>query len=253
MKLTGKVAIITGASKGIGKGIAIRYAKEGASVVLASRSMDLLSSIVDQIKKEGGKALALEVDVCQHESVEAMVAKSVKHFGRLDIMVNNAGISMARPSEELLPADWQRALDTDLSGMFYGCQSAARQMIPQGGGCIINITSMFGFVAVPQRAAYCSSKAAANMLTKVLAVEWAKKNIRVNAIAPGYIRTELVQGIIDRGLISVPAIEKRTPLGRIGEVQDLMGLAVYLAGDESSFMTGSVISIDGGWEAYGYL
>ena len=253
MKLAGKVAIITGASKGIGKGIAVRYAKEGASVVLASRSMGLLSSIVDQIKKEGGKALALKVDVCRHESVEAMVAESVKHFGRLDIMVNNAGISMAHPSEELLPKDWQRALDTDLSGLFYGCQCAARRMIPQGGGCIINITSLYGIVAAPGRAAYCASKAAANMLTKVLAIEWAKKNIRVNAIAPGYIRTELVQGIIDKGLISVPAIEKRTPLGRIGEVQDLMGLAVYLAGDESGFMTGSVINIDGGWEAYGSI
>lgn len=132
MRLAGKVAIITGASKGIGKGIAIRYAKEGASVVLASRSMDLLSSIVDQIQKEGGKALALEVDVCRYESVESMVTQSIKQFGRLDIMVNNAGISMAYPSEELSPRDWQRALDTDLSGVFYGCQCAARRMIPQG-------------------------------------------------------------------------------------------------------------------------
>jgi len=182
-----------------------------------------------------------------------MVAKSVEHFGRLDIMVNNAGISMAHPSEELSPKDWQQALDTDLSGMFYGCQCAARKMIPQGGGCIINITSVYGIVAAPGRAAYCSSKAAGNMLTKVLAVEWAKKNIRVNAIAPGYFRTELVQGVIDKGMLPLRAIEKRTPLGRIGEVKELLGLAVYLASDESAYMTGSVINIDGGWEAYGYL
>ncbi len=253
MKLKSKVAIITGASKGIGKGIAIRYAQEGASVVLASRSMDLLSAIADQIRQDGGKALALEVDVCNFESVEAMVAQSVEHFGRLDIMVNNAGISMAHPSEELSPKDWQQALDTDLSGMFYGCQCAARKMIPQGGGCIINITSVYGIVAAPGRAAYCSSKAAGNMLTKVLAVEWAKKNIRVNAIAPGYFRTELVQGVIDKGMLPLGAIEKRTPLGRIGEVKELLGLAVYLASDESAYMTGSVINIDGGWEAYGYL
>jgi 3-oxoacyl-[acyl-carrier protein] reductase len=253
MKLSGKVAIITGASKGIGKGIAVRYAREGASVVLASRSLDLLASIAGQIQQEGGKALALEVDVRRHESVEAMVDKTVKQFGRLDIMVNNAGISMAHPSEDLSPQDWQRALDTDLSGVFFGCQCAARRMIPQGGGCIINITSVYGLVAAPGRAAYCASKAAGNMLTKVLAVEWAKKNIRVNAIAPGYFRTELVQGVIDKGMLPLGAIEKRTPLGRIGEVQDLLGLAVYLASDESSFMTGSVINIDGGWEAYGYL
>lgn len=253
MKLSGKVAIITGASKGIGKGIAIRYAQEGASVVLASRSVDLLSSIAGQIRKEGGKALPLELDVTRYQSVENMVNKSIEHFGRLDIMVNNAGISMAHPSEELSAKDWQRALDTDLSGVFYGCQCAARKMIPQGGGCIINITSVYGLVAAPGRAAYCASKAAGNMLTKVLAIEWAKKNIRVNAIAPGYFRTELVQGVIDKGMLPLGAIEKRTPLGRIGEVQDLLGLAVYLASDESSYMTGSIINIDGGWEAYGYI
>ncbi len=252
-KLSGKVAVITGASKGIGNGIALAYAQEGASVVLASRSMELLASRVDEIGKKGGKALALEVDVKSHESVAAMVEKAVEHFGRLDIMVNNAGISMVCPSEDLNPADWQRALDTDLSGVFYGSQCAARKMIPQGGGCIINITSVYGLVAAPGRAAYCASKAACNMLTKVLAVEWARKNVRVNAIAPGYFRTELVQGVIDQGMLPLEGIEKRTPLGRIGEVRDLLPLAVYLASDESSFMTGSVINIDGGWEAYGYL
>lgn len=253
MKLKDKVAVITGASKGIGKGIAARYAEEGAAVVLASRSMDLLAAAAGEIRKQGGEALALEVDVADFESMEAMVGRAVEHYGRLDILVNNAGISMARPSEELPPRDWQRALDTDLSGVFYGCQCAARRMIPQGGGCIINITSVYGLVAAPGRAAYCASKAAGNMLTKVLAIEWAAKNIRVNAIAPGYFRTELVQGVIDKGMLPLGAIEKRTPLGRIGEVPELLGLAVYLASDDSAYMTGSIINIDGGWEAYGYL
>jgi 3-oxoacyl-[acyl-carrier protein] reductase len=253
MKLAGKVAIVTGASKGIGKGIAIRYAQEGASVVLASRSMDLLSSIAEQIGKEGGKALAVEVDVRKYESIENMVNKTVEHFGRLDILVNNAGVGMAVPSEELNPKHWQRALDIDLSGVFYGCQCAARKMIPQGGGSIINITSAFGLVAVPARAAYCASKAGCNMLTKVLGIEWAKKKVRVNAIAPGYIRTEMVKEIIAKGMLSVETIEKRTPMGRIGEVEELLGMAVYMASDDSSFMTGAVVSIDGGWEAYGYV
>lgn len=253
MKLKKKVAIITGASKGIGKGIATRFAQEGAAVVLASRSVDLLSSIAEQIKREGGKAIALEVDVSCCESVEAMVNKAVEHFGRLDIMVNNAGIAMAHPSEGLSVKDWQRTLDTNLSGVFYGCQCAARKMIPQGGGCIINISSVYGLVAAPARAAYCASKAAVNMLTKVLAIEWANKNIRVNAIAPGYFRTELVQGVIDKGMLPLGAIEKRTPLGRIGEVEELLSLAVYLASNESSYMTGTIINVDGGWEAYGYL
>ncbi len=254
MKLKDKVAIITGASKGIGKGIAIRYAEEGAAVVVASRSEDVLASIALQIQEAGGRALALSLDVRSAESVEAVVQKAVKEYGRLDIMVNNAGISMVHPSEELKPEDWQRALETDLFGVFYGCQSAARQMIAQGtGGCIINVTSVYGLVAAPMRAAYCTSKAGANMLTKLLASEWASKNIRVNAIAPGYIRTELVQQLIDRGALPVGAIEKRTPQGRIGEVSDVLALAVLLACDESAFMTGSIITVDGGWAAYGYL
>lgn len=254
MRLDGKVAIITGASKGIGKAIAIRYAEEGATVVLASRSEDLLASIASAIGDAGGRALALTVDVRRPESLEAVVKKTVSEFGRLDIMMNNAGISMAHPSEDLKPEDWQRALETDLFGVFYGCQSAARQMLRQEtGGCIINISSMYGIVAAPMRAAYCASKAGANMLTKLLASEWAGKNIRVNAIAPGYIRTELVQGIIDKGILPMEAIKKRTPQGRIGEVEDLLGIAVLLASDESSFMTGAVIPVDGGWSAHGYL
>jgi NAD(P)-dependent dehydrogenase (short-subunit alcohol dehydrogenase family) len=253
MRLDKKVAFVTGASKGIGKGIALRYAQEGAKVVVASRSSDLLNAVVEQIRASGGEALALPVDVRRAQSVQSAVDDTVKAYGRLDIMVNNAGISMVNPSEDLAPEDWSRALETDLFGVFYGCQSAARQMMKQGGGAIINITSVYGMVAAPMRAAYCASKAAANHLTKVLAVEWASKKIRVNAIAPGYVRTELVQDVMDRGLLPLEGIKKRTPQGRMGEVEDLMGLAVYMASDESSFMTGSVVPIDGGWTAYGYL
>jgi len=253
MKLQDKVALITGASKGIGKGIALRYAQEGATVVLASRSMDLLSMTADEIKSRGGNALAQEVDVRSSDSIQIAVDRTVAQFGRLDIMVNNAGISMAHPSEDLAPEDWTRAVETDLFGVFYGCQSAARQMMKQAGGCIINITSIYGLVAAPMRAAYCASKAAGNMLTKVLASEWAAKKIRVNAIAPGYIRTELVQGVIDKGLLPVGAIEKRTPQGRMGEVEDVLGAAVFLAGDEADYVTGSILTVDGGWTAHGYL
>ncbi len=253
MRLKNKVAIVTGASKGIGKAIAIAYAREGASVVLASRSLDLLTAIEKQIKEAGGEAAAMSLDVRDPDSVNSMVENTVKKYGRLDVLVNNAGVSMAHPSESLSAENWKNALETDLYGVFYGCQAAARVMIPQGGGCIINVTSVYGIVAAPGRLAYCASKAAANMLTKVLAAEWAVKKIRVNAIAPGYTRTELVQGVIDKGMISLPAIEKRTPMGRIGEAQEMVGIAVYMASDESSFMTGSVVNVDGGWAAYGYL
>jgi 3-oxoacyl-[acyl-carrier protein] reductase len=252
--MQGKVAIITGASKGIGKGIAERYAREGAAVILASRSLGLLEEIAEGIKRAGGRALALELDVRNSGSVESVVRRTVEAFGRLDIMVNNAGVSMAHPSEELASADWERALETDLFGVFYGCQSAARQMMTQPeGGLIINITSIYGMVAAPMRAAYCASKAGANMLTKLLASEWASKKIRVNAIAPGYIRTELVQGVIDKGMLPLGAIERRTPQGRIGEVEDVVGLAAFLAGEEAGFITGGVYAVDGGWTAYGYV
>jgi 3-oxoacyl-[acyl-carrier protein] reductase len=254
MKLKDKVAIITGASKGIGKAIAERYAKEGARVMLASRSLEVLEEIANQIKDSGGQASAMEVDVCDHDSIEDLVRRTVSEYSCLDIMVNNAGISSAHASVDLTPDIWDQAVKTDLYGVFYGCQSAARVMMNQAfGGCIINITSMYGISAVPMRAAYCASKAGANMLTRVLSSEWASHGIRVNAIAPGYIRTELVQDIIDRAILDTEAIEKRTPLGRMGEVRDIEGLAVYLAGDEASFVTGSIFTVDGGWTAYGYI
>lgn len=253
MKLKGKVAIVTGASKGIGKGIAEAYAKEGASVVLASRSMDLLETSVQEIRQAGGEALAVSIDIRNVESINDLVKKTVDRYGRLDLLVNNAGITMGAPSEDLAPEDWRTAIETDLFGVFFASQAAARIMLPQGGGGIINISSVNGILAAPRRAAYCASKAAVNALTKVLAIEWADRKIRVNAIAPGYVRTELVQDVIDKGAISLDAILRRTPQGRIGEVEDIAGLAVYLASDESSYMTGSVVVIDGGWAAYGYL
>jgi NAD(P)-dependent dehydrogenase (short-subunit alcohol dehydrogenase family) len=252
MKMKNKVAIVTGASKGIGKGIAIRFAKEGAAVVLASRTMNLLQKAASEINEAGGRALALEVNVMDAFSVENMVRQTVEEFGQIDILVNNAGIAMAFPSEKLDPAEWDKALKTDLYGVFYGCQSAARRMVDRGG-CIINISSIYGIVAAPMRASYCASKAACNMLTKVLAVEWAKWKIRVNAIAPGYIRTELTQELIQKGILELSAIEKRTPQGRIGEVSDVISAAVYLASDEASYVTGTILTIDGGWTAYGYL
>lgn len=253
MKIENKVAIVTGASKGIGKAIATRFAREGASLVVASRSRDALEKVAHEIKSAGGEALVVTVDVRSADSVDELVKKTVSHYGRLDLLVNNAGITMGGASEELSPEDWRTAMETDLFGVFFACQAAARVMIPQGGGNIINISSVNGILAAPRRAAYCSSKAGVNALTKVLAIEWADRNIRVNAIAPGYVRTELVQDVIDKGAISMEAILRRTPQHRIGEVEDIAGLAVYMASDESSYMTGSIVAIDGGWTAYGYL
>jgi len=253
MKLKNKVAVVTGASKGIGKAVALAFAREGASVVPASRTPAALEDVVREIRAAGGEASAVSVDVRSVDSINALVKKAVDRYGRLDLLVNNAGITMGGPSEDLAPEDWRAALETDLFGVFYACQAAARVMIPQGGGNIINISSVNGILAAPRRAAYCASKAAVNELTKVLAIEWADRKIRVNAIAPGYVRTELVEDVIHKGAISLEAILKRTPQGRNGEVGDIASLAVYMAGDESSYMTGSIVNIDGGWLAYGYL
>jgi len=254
VKLKDKVALITGASKGIGKGIAERYALEGATVVLASRSEDLLAALQKKIQADGGQSAYCLIDVRNADSIQSAVDYTVEKFGKLDIMVNNAGISMVHPSETLSVENWTRTMETDLFGVFYGCQAAGRQMLKQDrGGCIINLSSMYGSVAAPMRAAYCTSKAGVNMLTKVLAVEWADRHIRINGIAPGYIKTELVGELIANGTLPAAALEKRTPQGRLGEVEDVLGAAVFLASDESLFITGSTVTMDGGWSAYGYL
>jgi 3-oxoacyl-[acyl-carrier protein] reductase len=253
MKLENKIALVTGASKGLGKAIALRYCAEGATVLLASRNKASLAEISDQINSSGGYALAVSMDVTDPVSVQQAVDHAVENFGRLDIMVNNAGISMIVPTVELSPDQWRATMETNLFGVFYGCRSAGQQMIKQGGGCIINMSSILGQNAAPMRAAYSTSKSAVNMLTKVLAIEWAKEKIRVNAIAPGYIRTEMVQKSIDQDLFSLKEIEKRTPLGRMGNVGDIAEAALFVASDAASFMTGEIMTIDGGWTAYGYL
>jgi len=253
MRLRGLVAVVTGASRGIGEDIAIRYSKEGATLMLSSRNEALLSNVKRKIEERGGSASYITADVGNPDEIDKVIAETVRLYGKLDIMVNNAGISMVRASEELTAEDWKAAFDINLFGMFYGCRAAAQQMIPNGGGSIINITSIFASSPVPMRAAYCTSKAGGNMLTKVLAAEWADRNIRVNAIAPGYIETELVQNAMNKGLIEVEKIKNRTPQRRMGSVEDVSRLAVYLASEEASFMTGAIVTVDGGWLAYGFV
>lgn len=253
MKLKNKIALVTGASKGLGKAIALRLSTEGATVLLASRNIASLTELSDQINNCGGRTLAISMNVTDPASVQRAVDSAVKNFGRLDIMVNNAGISMIVPTVELSTDQWCLAMETNLFGVFYGCRSAGQQMIKQGSGCIINISSILGQNAAPMRAAYSTSKAAVNMLTKVLAIEWAKEKIRVNAIAPGYIHTEMVQKSMDKDLFSDEMIKKRTPMGRLGSVEDIAEAALFVASDAASFMTGEILTIDGGWTAYGYV
>lgn len=252
--LQGKVTIITGASKGLGKALAVRFAEEGSSVVLTGRSYDLMNDVCREIRASGGEAHPVRMDVQDSESIGRAVGEAAARYGKIDVLINNAGVSMVSPSESLSYEDWSNALGTNLTGVFLCSQAAARHMIDhKTAGCIINISSTFGKTPVPLRAAYCSSKAAVDMLTKVLAIEWAEKGIRVNAIAPGYLKTEFIQQLEDQGKLDTESLKKRIPQKRIGGVEEVTGLAVYMAGDEATYMTGSVVYIDGGWTAYGFI
>lgn len=252
--LKNRVTMITGASRGLGKALAARFAGEGSTVVLAGRSYDAMNDLCRTISDSGGNGSIVRMNVQNPESITGAVNEAVERHGRIDILINNAGISMVSPSESLSYEDWNNAIGTNLTGVFFCSQAVARHMIDRGTrGCIINISSTFGKTPVPQRAAYCASKAGTDMITKVLAAEWAEKNIRVNAIAPGYLNTEFIQDLRLQGKLDIEALNRRIPQGRMGNVEEITGLALYMAGDEATYMTGSVVYIDGGWTAYGFV
>ncbi|WP_227375090.1 SDR family NAD(P)-dependent oxidoreductase [Haladaptatus halobius] len=251
-ELSGKTAIVTGSSSGIGKGIAREFAQRGVNVVLNSRSHERAVNAADDIDAEAGTVLPVEGDVTDYESVRALVDATVEKFGSLDVMVNNAGINIRGPAEEITPEDWQTVIDVNLTGTFYGAQLAGKRMIEQGsGGHIVNISSMMGEQGQTGRTPYNTSKGGVNNLTRCLAVEWAEHDIHVNAIAPGYIRTEMVDEAQDQIGFDEDDIVDRTPLGRFGSVEEIANCARFLAEGEH-FMTGEVLHADGGWLAFGW-
>lgn len=247
-RLKDRVAIVTGSATGIGRAIALRYAQEGAAVTVdyvGSAGADA-SALVEQIKAEGGRAIAVEADVSEPEHVQSLVAASVQAFGRLDIMVNNAGIEEKVPFVDIPKDLWDKVLAVNLTGPFLCSQEAARQMIKQGGpGRIINISSVHEDLPMPTNAPYCAAKGGVRMLMRTLAVELARHNITVNNIGPGAIDTPM-----DAPLKAHPdqmrALLSEIPLGRMGKPEEVAGLAVYLASDEAAYVTGSTFFIDGG-------
>ena len=253
MKLKDKVALVTGGSRGIGKAICMAFASEGAAVAVNATTFEGADRTAEEIRRGGGRAMAVKANVAEPGEVSEMVDKVVAQFGRLDILVNNAGISMAKPSAEIPLEDWKRAIDIDLNGVFYCSQAAGRQMLRQKGGNIINMSSMYGIVVAPARAAYSTSKGGINAMTKVLAVEWAGSNIRVNAICPGYITTELITDLIGRGVLDEAKLARRCPMGRLGNVDEVAKVALFLASEDSSYINGQSIVVDGGWSVYGYI
>lgn len=244
--LHGKTALVTGASSGIGRKVSLAYAEAGAEIAIAARHSDALETLAQEIAAAGGTAVPIVCDVTDQDQVTAMIDRMTAELGGVDIAVCNAGIVSVTPMLEMTLDEFQRIQNTNVTGVFLTAQAAARAMVAQGrGGSIITTASMSGHIInIPQQVGhYCASKAAVIHLTKAMAVEFAPHNIRVNSISPGYIRTELVEPLVEYHQVWEPKI----PMGRIGLPEELNGLYLYLASAASSYMTGSDLVIDGGY------
>jgi NAD(P)-dependent dehydrogenase (short-subunit alcohol dehydrogenase family) len=244
-RLDNKVALITGGGRGLGRAIALAFADAGADVAVASRTREQLDEVAQAIAAKGRRALAVEADVSDSASVARMVAATRAEFGRIDILVNSAGVGWAEKLVDMSDDTWTWIIETNLSGVFYCCREVARVMIEQKSGSIINVASVAGVKGPPGLGAYAASKGGVIALTKVLALENVRYNVRVNAIAPGYFRTDMNAAALDDPEIG-PKIVKRIPMRRAGQPEEIGGLAVYLASDDASFVTGEVYSISGG-------
>lgn len=247
-ELSGKVALVTGGSKGIGLGMAQALGRYGATVVITSRGADEGETAVQQLKEEGMNAAYIQADVTKKEQVEKLVNEIVERFGSLDILVNNAGMNIRKPLVEVEESDWDRVLGVNLKGIFLVGQACAKQMIKQNYGKIINISSIFGSVGMSFQTSYAASKGGINQLTKIWAEELAPNNITVNAIGPGYIMTPMTQDWLSDPE-RVEKIVNSTMIKRFGEISDLVGPVVFLASDTSKYVTGQVLHVDGGWTA----
>ncbi len=246
--IRGRKALVTGAGRGIGRVLATALAGAGCDVALFGLHRENLQELADGLKATGVRTLVLTGDVAVKADVDAAFDQTVKAFGRLDICVNNAGISMQVPAEDMAEADWDRLLDVNLKGVFLCSQAAARIMLPQQSGSIVNIGSISGSaVNVPQKqGVYNTSKAGVVHLSRSLAVEWAPRGVRVNSLSPGYMKTEMTLSTMSR---LFPAWEALTPLGRLGEPEELRGALLFLASDASSYVTGHDLVVDGGYLA----
>ncbi len=248
MRLKNKIAIITGAGSGIGRAIALAFSKERAKIVIADWSEEGGKETTQQIKKQGGEAVFVKTDVSNSGDIDEMVKTCLDNFGQIDILVNNAGIVKFGSLHEMSEEDWDQVLDVDLKSVFLGSKRVIPEMIKQGKGKIINITSIAGMVGFDKTSAYCAAKGGMIALTKEMTLEYAPKKINVNCIAPGVIKTAMT-----KDMLADPAtkqlLETSTLYPRLGEPEDIAGAAVYLASNESDFVNGEVLVVDGGWIA----
>jgi 2-dehydro-3-deoxy-D-gluconate 5-dehydrogenase len=247
--LAGKVAVVSGGGSGLGEAIARALAEAGAGLVLCGRRQEPLERVAAEVQAGGGRAIAIAADVRRRDDVENMVSTALREFGKIDILVNNAGINIVKPFLELSEDDWNAVLDTNLRGCFHCCQAVGRGMVERKSGSIINIVSVFGLRGFMNLAPYVASKGAIVQLTKALAVEWARFNIRVNAVAPSYIETEMTRRDIESDEKVLQYNLSKIPMRRGGKPEELGGVAVFLASEASSFVTGETVAVDGGWLA----
>ena len=248
--MKGKVAVVVGGTTGIRKAIAMEYARWGANVIAVSRRKEKCKEIADEIRKEGVETLEMAVDAQNMEQLNQLRDKVVEKFGHIDILVNAQGINRRHDVEEFPMEEYDQVMDTNCRSLFMSTQVIGKQMIKQGYGKIINIASMGAYLGLNRVVPYCGSKGAVMQMTKGFAVEWAKYNIQVNAIAPGYFKTELTSGL-HHDKEREEAVMNRNPMKRWGNVEELTGAAIFLATDASSFVTGISIPVDGGMLAMG--
>jgi NAD(P)-dependent dehydrogenase (short-subunit alcohol dehydrogenase family) len=252
MRFEERVALVTGAGSGIGREVALALAREGADVIVNDADRGRADATVDEIRKVGRQAQSASGDVAREDAVHGMVQKSVGTFGRIDLLVNNAGIpDQLVPTTEQKLDHWQRVVDVHLRGSYVCAKEVGRHMIAQRSGRIVNVASVVGMGGAPMRNAYGPAKAGIIMLTRSLAAEWARHGIRVNAVSPGYVLTPLVEKGIALGVIDERVLVRRTPMGRLARPAEIAAAVLFLLSDDAAFVTGANLPVDGGWTAFG--
>lgn len=247
-ELKGQTVVVTGGSKGLGKDIALTFAELGANVAISGRNQETLDATLEELRAHNPNCIAVAGDLSDISEVRKLIDTAATEFGTIDVLVNNAGVNIAKPAMEVTEGDWDTVLDLNLKSAFFASQAAAKYMLAQNSGCIINIASQMAFVGYIKRAAYCSSKGGMVQMTKALAVEWAQHGIRVNAVAPTFVETEFTEKQFEDAAFKED-VNRRILLDGLSQPKDTSGAVLYLASTLSNFVTGETIKVDGGWTA----